>query len=276
RPPGQGADTLGQSQIRERLWAGGGFGHGGERDDGETLGAVRFHRRQRPEEGFDYKISPNPSALDDNFLLHASSFKGFNRPRRRWDDGCVDAGDGGTYRHRMEAPVLDKLHLPVSKFRHVEASCGRNDVRRVAEDADDYHGRAAWPQEQTLGDFRRREKQRPDGGLAAAWEFHGRRAAENFSTAGDHDWRQHVTDFADSEGRETRRSQPWTAVIFGGSGFRDWRRAGDGGRDAWRGTKSDAGGAPFLGVRRCAIQSIRILKPRPTGWMTTLVEILEP
>ncbi|CAA0807344.1 1-4-dihydroxy-2-naphthoate polyprenyltransferase-chloroplastic [Striga hermonthica] len=216
------------SRVRKQRRAGGCFGYGIKRDDEETLGAVRFRNRQRPEEAFDCRFLLIHATRGDDFRRTASGFSsshefrrrgpdhegvpfaGFDLLRCRWDDRSEAVGD--TYRRRMEAPDFDELHLPVSKFRHVEAGWGRNDVRRVAEDADDYHGHTAWPQEQTLGDFRQREQQRPDGGLAAAWEFHGRRAAEGFSTAGDHDWRQNVTDFADSEGREARRGQPGAAT----------------------------------------------------------------
>ncbi|CAA0806683.1 Protein NTM1-like 9 [Striga hermonthica] len=149
---------------------------GGERTGEETLGAVRFRGRQRPGEGFDYKFSPNRSALDDDFRLIASGLKGFNRPRRCWDDGCDAASIGGAYRQRMEAPVLDEFHLPMRIFRHADAGWGR-DGRRFAEDADYYHGRGAWSDLQTLGGFKPRELHRLEGGLAASWAFDGRRTA---------------------------------------------------------------------------------------------------
>ncbi|GER44718.1 DNA-binding storekeeper protein-relatedtranscriptional regulator [Striga asiatica] len=83
---------------------------------------------------------------------------GFDLPRCRWDDGCEAAGDGGAYQRRREAPDFDELYFPVRNLGLAKAGWGR-DGRRIAEDVGDYHICAAWPEEQTLGDFRPRHNE---------------------------------------------------------------------------------------------------------------------
>ncbi|GER53839.1 hypothetical protein STAS_31394 [Striga asiatica] len=107
----------------------------------------------------------------------SSAFAGLDTPCRRWDDGYEAVGYSITYPRHMEAPDFYELHFPAAKgkiFRRTEAGWGRNG-RRVAENVGDYHGRAAWRDKETLGEFRPRKQRRPYGGREAAWAVDGRR-----------------------------------------------------------------------------------------------------
>ncbi|GER41932.1 hAT transposon superfamily protein [Striga asiatica] len=83
----------------------------------------------------------------------------------------------------MGTPAFDELHFFADRrktFRRAEAGWGR-DGRRIAEDAGDYHSRAAWRDDETLGKFRPRGQRRPDGGREAAWAVDGRLTADGWS-----------------------------------------------------------------------------------------------
>ncbi|CAA0836296.1 Protein kinase superfamily protein [Striga hermonthica] len=192
---------------------------GDERTGEEILGAARFRSQQPPQEGFDYHFPLHRAAQDGEFRRPASSFSPnhefrrrgpdredstftvFELPRHCWDDGSAAAGYGGAYQQRMEAPDFHELHFPVKNLRHVEAGWGRVG-HNIAEDADDYHSRASWQDEQTLGDFRRRAQRRPDGGRAAASEFDDRSAAKGGPDCSGRDRRETDAALAEVQGRE--------------------------------------------------------------------------
>ncbi|CAA0839095.1 Floral homeotic protein APETALA 3 [Striga hermonthica] len=190
----------GQSRIPKQLRAGGGcFGHGGERDDEKTLRAVRFRSQQQYEEGFDYHFPLHRTVQGGDFRRTASGlcpnqeFRIHSRP-----------ADFFSYPFLLNRTTLD------GDFRR-SAADGRSrgaldgDFRRASSGVD---GARRWPQEGLRaavdgGAFLVREPRWADGG---------------FATAGERNWRRKATGFGDGGVRETRRSQPWTMVVFDGTG----------------------------------------------------------
>ncbi|CAA0831530.1 RHOMBOID-like 2 [Striga hermonthica] len=178
---------------------------GGERTGEENLGAARFRSQQQPEEGFDYPFRANRATLGG--VRTASGFHNHEFRIKKGSEKCF------SYQFSPNRSPFD------NNFRGPAAGAGTS---RALD-----------------GDFRR-----------ASNEVHSARrdflardprwADEGFATAGERNRRRKATGFGDGGGREARRIQPLTTVVFDGTGHdrranraglagvkrRDWRAGG--------------------------------------------------